>query len=586
MGIISKTTWRMSVALGLCLLVILAACTPKKEKKPEEEPKKPEWQTMSERAVSATPVPMEITADDTSVLEDSIEIEAAGETETGKRLSGVPARALPTLPVSMEMHDVSLPVLIRTLARVADIDIVINESVQGQTKMTITNVPWDQVFTGILDSFGLTYEWSGDILRVVTTEDLEKKLKLLEAKHSYEDTRNKHELSLLRLEKAMNDLEPLVTKIVKINYTDLHALQKTLSQYLAPKGEDGGGESGGEKENKGFEFMFKSSPNESGADGGESSDDPGAGGKIMVDEFSNSLVLHATRSEIKKLMPIIRQLDKPSKQVRIEAYIVEVDSSTGRELGVQWGGMLLKATGDENVWVGGPIGDFDSSLMYGDDNDDYPPGTPIQHMPFPGTFVDLQTDSAQQGGRGMNLGIMFETFGKNVLTAHLSALQEKGKLNILSNPSITTLDHRKATIKSGKEVPFQSVIDDEVNIEFKEAVIKLEVTPHIVNNNIVRLEIITHKDELDFVNDVNGYPTIITKNAETQVTLFNGQTTVIGGLTKEKKSDTDRGIPYLQDIPGVGLLFKSSDKENEKEELMIFITPYILEEKNIRAVTQ
>lgn len=584
MGIISKTTWRMSVAFGLCLLVILAACTPKKEKKPEDEPKKPEWQTMSERAVSATPVPMETTADDTSVLEDSIEIEAAGETETGKRLSGVPARALPTLPVSMEMHDVSLPVLIRTLARVADIDIVINESVQGQTKMTITNVPWDQVFTGILDSFGLTYEWSGDILRVVTTEDLEKKLKLLEAKHSYEDTRNKHELALLRLEKAMNDLEPLVTKIVKINYTDLEALQKTLSQYLARKGEDSDGDSGGGEEKKGFEFMFKSSQSESGADAGSDSDDASAGGKIMIDEFSSSIILHATRSEIRKLMPIIRRLDQPSKQVRIEAYIVEVDSSVGRELGVQWGGLLMKSSGDENVWVGGPMGNYDSSLLT--DEDDENPGSPIVHLPNIGNMINLQTDSAQQGGRGMNLGLMFETFGKNMLTVQLSALQEEGKLNILSNPSITTLDHRKAIIKSGKEIPFQSVIDDEVNIEFKEAVIKLEVTPHIVNNNIIRLEIITHKDELDFVNDVNGYPTIITKNAETHVTLFNGQTTVIGGLTKEKQSDTDRGIPYLQDVPGLGRLFKSSDKEKEMEELMIFITPYILEEKTIRAVTQ
>ena len=166
------------------------------------------------------------------------------------------------------------------------------------------------------------------------------------------------------------------------------------------------------------------------------------------------------------------------------------------------------------------------------------------------------------------------------------ALEEEGKLNIISKPSITTLDHRKAIIKSGKEVPFQTVISDDINIEWKEAVIKLEVTPHIINDNIIRLEIVTHKDELDFNDNVNGNPTIITKNAQTTVMLLDGQTTVIGGLNKEKTSGGENGVPGLKDVPGLGWLFKSTKDSNEMEELLIFITPHILKEQTIRTGKQ
>ena len=164
--------------------------------------------------------------------------------------------------------------------------------------------------------------------------------------------------------------------------------------------------------------------------------------------------------------------------------------------------------------------------------------------------------------------------------------QEEGKLNILSKPSITTMDHHKATIESGKEVPFQTVEDGEIKIEFKKAVIKLEVTPHVVNNKIVRLEILTHKDELDWTKTVGGNPTIITKNAETKVNLYDGQTTVIGGLNKEKILENESGIPWLKDVPGLGMLFKSQGDSADMEELLIFITPHILKEKNSGSNTE
>ena len=229
----------------------------------------------------------------------------------------------------------------------------------------------------------------------------------------------------------------------------------------------------------------------------EEPEDMSMGAGIMVDESSNSLIIHAPREDVKKIMSVIRQLDRPMKQVLIEAHIVEAESNTGKELGVQWGGLVTSETSNGKSYF--PLGVTLLNL------------TPQCRMkmamikPINPLMAILSTCPSVQVP-GMSWGVMAQKVGEYVLYAQLLALEEEGKLNILSKPSITTMDHRKAVIKSGKEVPFQTVENDEVNIEWKEAVIKLEVTPHVINDNIVRLEILTHKDELDFTDAVNGNP--------------------------------------------------------------------------------
>jgi type IV pilus assembly protein PilQ len=168
-----------------------------------------------------------------------------------------------------------------------------------------------------------------------------------------------------------------------------------------------------------------------------------------------------------------------------------------------------------------------------------------------------------------------------LLALQLSALQEEGKLNILSSPSITTLDNQSALIESGAEVPFQTVEDDEVSIEFKEAKLKLEVTPHVIDNHWLKMKIVTNKDELDFSRTVQGNPTIITRKAQTNVLLFDGQTTVIGGLNQQSDSDTKTGVPVLSDIPLLGSLGKRTNKSKKMVDVLIFITPHILKQKPV-----
>jgi type IV pilus assembly protein PilQ len=173
-----------------------------------------------------------------------------------------------------------------------------------------------------------------------------------------------------------------------------------------------------------------------------------------------------------------------------------------------------------------------------------------------------------------------EKIGEYLLDVQLSALQEEGKLNILSSPSITTVDNQRAIIESGAEVPFQVVDKDgNISVEFKKAVLRLEVTPHVIEGSMLKLKIVTHKDEVDFNNTVLGNPTIITKKAETNVILYDGQTTVIGGLSKETKSGSESGIPGLKDIPVLGYLFKGKSRTDKMEEILIFITPHVLKEK-------
>ncbi len=233
-------------------------------------------------------------------------------------------------------------------------------------------------------------------------------------------------------------------------------------------------------------------------------------------------------------------------------------------LGVQWGGLY---TGSD-YWVT-PNASDGIGLTAAD---------PVN--PTSGVAANFPADlsGAAVAGSGFTLGMIVQSGGL-LLAAQLNALEEEGKLNILSNPSITTLDNQTAIIESGDEVPFQTVDDNKVQIEYKKAVLRLEVTPHVIEGDTLKMDITTNKDELDFTRTVSGNPTVITKKAQTNVVLFDGQTTVIGGLNKQTDRGVDYGIPWLRNIPGLGYLFKGESKSNQMQDLLIFITPHILKQR-------
>jgi type IV pilus secretin PilQ/predicted competence protein len=434
-------------------------------------------------------------------------------------------RPLPNRKTTLEMQNTDIAVLLRALARAVGQDIMINESVKGRISINVKEAPWDQVFKGILHTNGLSYGWQGDIIHIISMEDQDRNLRQLET-----------EKEIISKRRELEMVEPLFTQIVRVDYADAAKLKENLEKFLSEKGE-------GEKI-----------------------------GSVMVDEHNNALIIQAIRSDILRMIPLIEDLDHPTPQILIEAHIVEAGSETARELGIQWGGLGFDGT--HNWITAGANSTGITGQTFGSGTGIDP--TAGQAANFPAPFSQ---GSVPNSAAGLTIGYIYEKLGETLLSVQLSALQEDGMLNILSSPSITTVDNQKAIIEAGDEVPFQTVEDGEVKIEYKKAVLSLEVTPHVIDDNSLRLSIHTKKDELDFTRTVAGNPTVITKNAQTNVILFDGQTTVIGGLNKETQSDGDRGIPFLKDIPLFGYLFKGESKRDSMEEVLIFITPHILDEK-------
>ncbi|MBK5101161.1 MAG: type IV pilus secretin PilQ [Desulfobacteraceae bacterium] len=431
-----------------------------------------------------------------------------------------PIKPLPTQKVTLKMHEADVPVLLRALARLADQNIMINAGVKGKLSMNVKGVPWDQVFKGILRTQGLTYSWEGDIIRVISLTDMERDLKI----EAIQEKRKAQEMGMRRV-------QPLLTAVVHVDYADATKLKENLQEFLTK-----------DKEGK-------------------------PRGVITVNEHTNSLVIQAIRDDIVKLMPLMEELDRPTPQILIEANIVETTRETARELGIQWGGLYHHG----KYWItpgANSAGAMEQPLSTGID---------------PSTGMAANFPAVLTEGAGLTLGVLKESIGKYLLNVQLSALEDEGKLNILSRPSITTLDNRKAVIESGAEIPFQTVTgtgtSKDVKTEWKEATLRLEVTPHVIGGQMLKMKIHTTKNEPDFTRTVQGNPTIIKKEAETNLILYDGETTVIGGLTKETNSGSESGIPGLKDIPGLGYLFKGEGKSNKMEEVLIFITPHILKEK-------
>lgn len=562
MGIKMFKTSKMIFLMTFIMVFLISGCQSLEKEKPEPD-RFEKWRVLAEESRGKTPDLKQydvhsLGKDETEKIKQEV-LDSKPETHDNE------VKPLPNMRITMKMHDVSVAVLLRTLARAADMNMMINETVTGNANININNVPWSQAFMGLLNTYGLAYKWSGDVLRIITVEDLNKEIALMEATQKFEKSKKEHAIAMLTIKKEEEKLDPLFTEIIKIDYANLPSLRENIEKYLLASKKD--------SELKKMD----------GKDGKGTRESNELRGSILMDESTSSLIIQATKSDIQKIIPIIRTLDRPTHQILIEAHIVEANSDTAKELGIQWGGLGLSTKGGNNTWIGGPLGSFDKSLVVSSDDatDTVPAGTPIAHLPNISTGVNFP--SSENAGtstwQGMAIGLMTQNVGDYLLYAQLTALEKEGKLNILSKPSITTMDHRKAIIESGKEVPFQTIENGEIKIEFKKAVIKLEVVPHVIDNKAIRLEIVTHKDELDWTQTVAGNPTIITKNAETQVYLYGGQTTVIGGLNKEKLAENEAGIPWLKNIPGIGRLFKSNSDSADMEELLIFLTPHVLSDK-------
>ncbi len=507
----------LGLAIAVILGIIMTGCAGDKAVK--KDPFFEKWETMAETSRGHSP------AQEHRTIQSPGE-ESKGETGPTIEREVLPEKLLPVNKINLKMRQADVNAILRAMAKSEGLNILIKNDVKGEVTVDFKDVPWDQAFLSILRNQGLNYVWEGSVIRVMTTEDLERDLK-----------RKAQQVGI-------SQVEPLMSEIINISYADAKGLKENLQEFLT-KDKDG-------------------KPR----------------GTIRVDEHNNALIIQAIRDDLVRMMPIIEKIDKPTAQIQIKANIVETTQDTARNLGIQWGGMYNAGVGKRDLWVS-PGGSTNDATPSDPSSGNYTPAFGSDGLSKQGFSVNFPaTMSATASG---TLGLMFGTLGGNILEMQLSALQSEGKLNILSSPSITTLDNQKAFTENGAKVPY--VTEEQgtggaitKSVKFEDVVLRLEITPHVIDGKNLKMKILVKKDEVDEsdAHKVQGNPRIIKKQTETSLIVRDGETIVISGLTKQKRTDTGSGIPLFKDIPVLGWLFKGEGKSESMEEVLIFITPTVL----------
>ena len=458
---------------------------------------------------------MEILAEDVEFAREGMP--AAAPTGT----AAVPPGSLPTMMITdLDLAgEVDIVTLLRMMARVADVNLLVSPRVSGTITFTFSGVTWDNAFRSIMASAGLAYEWEDDVLRVMTVEDLRRELEMETARRDRQSIRQ-----------DLTQTEPLVLEVIPVRYVSAENIGQTVARTIA-----------GDQLARG----------ESAVRGRAA---------VSVDTESNQLIIHAIRADVDKAVQLVERLDRMRPLVQIEAQIVEATRDTARQLGMQWGGGASRVRGSRLVGVG------DAGATAGEFVSDFP----------------AQFAVGGASATGFGLGITSDRIGMNeMLQLQLTALQQQGTVNIQANPTVTTLDNEMAVIESGEERAYRvstgtgNILD--VSLEWKKAVLRLEVTPHVIDENMLRVVIVANKDSFDESKPQtnNEFP-VNTKRARTTVMLANGETTMIGGFSLESSSEAKAGVPVLMHIPLVGRLFRSKTNLGRFDETIIFITPTIL----------
>ena len=477
------------------------------------------WKTLEQTSAGSSPVAVP------RMIDVSDQVSKSGTSLfDGKPIVSV--RLLPTSEISLKMRQADVKSVLRSLALAVNLNILIKNDIKGEVNVDFKAVPWDQAFNGILRTYGLTYIWEGDsILRVMSLDDMERDLK--------QKTQ----------EMGSRWVEPLRTVVVNIGYADAKDLKENFQEFLT-KDKDG-------------------KPR----------------GSIKVDAHSNSLIISAIQDDLDQIMRVIEKVDKPTNQIQIKANIVETTKDMARSLGIQWGGVFGRNVGSNSLYVT-PGGTGGSTVSPGSAlSGSYTPAYGSSGVGGQGFGVNFPA-SGLSDTASATLGLIFGTIGGNLLEVQLSALQKDNKLNILSSPSITTMDNQLAYTENGLKVPY---VTTEASggtttrtVKFETVVLRLEITPHVIDGKNMKMKILVSKDEVDTTRVVEGNPFIIKKKTETNLIVQDGETIVISGLTKQTNTLGDTGIPLFKDVPILGWLFKSESKNTGMEEVLIFITPTIM----------
>lgn len=432
-------------------------------------------------------------------------------------------------PITLDIKDADIVDFFRLISDIEGLNIVVDPSVSGTISMKVENVPWDQVFDLALKNNRLAKVIEGNVVRIGTLDAFK------------EEEKSREELKRAK---------ETITDIIKVNYATAADLVDKVVPLLTESGE------------------------------------------IKTDTRTNSVIVRDIPERIEDARRLVKALDMPEHQVEIESRIISASRDYARSIGVQVGFVIGNL---ERITVGGPntfstIGGYRPSATpkstYAAGNGSTGRGA-SQAEASENASISVGTEGNNQRGNynwsfpavgatsgiGISVGNILDTF---LLDASITAAESNGMVRVISQPKVQAQNNRAASIEQGIQFPVQVVENNTVTVRFFSASLKLSVLPQITEEGTVLMKITVENNRADFVNTVNGIPSIITSMSATEVLVADGGTTVIGGILLDTdQSNTDK-VPYLGDIPILGTFFRRDSNQKETKEILFFLTPRII----------
>ncbi|HEY5559477.1 MAG TPA: type IV pilus secretin PilQ [Steroidobacteraceae bacterium] len=428
--------------------------------------------------------------------------------------------------LTLNFQDIDVRPLLQLLADTSGQNIVVSDSVKGRVTLRLQNVPWDQALDIVLRTKGLDMRRKDNVILVAPQAELAA-----------------HEKAILEAQKDVQDLAPLRTEFLTVNYAKASEIARLVKSA-------GGGS------------LLSSR------------------GNVTVDERTNTMLVQDTAENLTAVRSMVATLDIPVRQVLIESRIVIVADDFSRDLGVRAGFTRVSDDVRDLFAISGSAQSTDTIMGSALDN------LAATGQPFPvdvpfGNFdrYNVNMPVANPAGR---IALSILDFDDYLIDLELSAAQNEGRGEIKSTPRVITANQREAIIEQGVEIPYQeSASSGATTTQFKKAVLSLKVTPQITPDDRVILDLTVTKDSVgQLVPSATGgfVPSIDTRNIQTQVLVKDGQTVVLGGIMETERRESEKKVPGLGDVPLIGNLFKSKSRINNRDELLIFVTPKILRE--------
>ena len=430
--------------------------------------------------------------------------------------------------LTLNFQDIETRAVLQLLAETAGRNIVVSDTVQGNVTLRLRNVPWDQALDIVMTTKGLDMRQNGNVIIVAPAEEIAAR-----------------ETADLEARAAITELEPLYSEFLQVNYAKASDLAVLI-----------------------------------GADSGSNAL-LSTRGSVAIDERTNTLLVQDTAERLQDIRRLVQTLDIPVRQVLIESRIVVVNDDFSRELGVRFGFTGFADHSDNGLISVTGTGEGSDTIVTSalDNLNDPNNGTPYP-VTAPGINDRYNVNVPISNPAGQfALAVLGEDY---IVDLELTALQTEGRGEIVSTPRLITANQKEARIEQGVEIPFQeSASSGATTTQFKKAVLSLTVTPQITPDDKIIMDLVVSKDNVgELTPSATGglVPSIDTRRVETQVLVDDGQTVVLGGIYETERRETVSKVPFLGDIPGVGYLFRSTSNTANKAELLIFVTPRILEE--------